>query len=98
MKVIAQRHPADKPGVDVSDPLLTSAPAAIERGRSLIDSAALPNRTTQTVAYRGGVNNGQLVSVKDASQGASWRGLSVSTTIKSAPTGVVITQGIKREQ
>jgi len=97
MKIIVQREPSDSFGVDVIDPLLSSVPAGMERGRSIIELSQLTKRTDQTVFYRPNVKNGDLISMSDSSQGATKRGITVSTTIKSDALGVVISQGVRHE-
>jgi hypothetical protein len=47
ISVTVQRAPADKQGADISDNLLTSDAAAVERGRNEID-AVCSNRATFT--------------------------------------------------
>ena len=74
ISVTVQRAPADKQGPDISDPLLTSDAAAVERGRNEID-AACSNRETFTCSgpHRRFVRPGTVVEYHG--RRATWRGI-----------------------
>lgn len=72
--VTVQRAPADRPGQDITDPLLTADLAARERGRIEIDRAST-NRVmvSLTGPYRQWIAPGSLLAV--AGRRGPWRGL-----------------------
>lgn len=78
--IIVQRGLGDKPGPDISDPLLSTVPAAIARGTYEIDSAISVYIVSQRSGFRVGVKLGELVEIHDALQGISWRGRIVGIT------------------
>ena len=96
MKVLVQRQPATSPGPDIIEPLLATPAGAIERGRAAIDTAAAGNRVRQTVVYRDGERPGNLIEVRDAAQGAIWRGQVVGVTISGSGNRATTQQEIRR--
>lgn len=73
--VVVFRYLGDKRGEDITEALLSSDAAKVERGRVEMDLHAMPNQTvSMTIVYRAGVRLGQVVEVNDSTQGASWRG------------------------
>jgi len=66
ISVIVQRTPADRQGPDISDPLITSEPVAVERGRNEIDYHS-SNREfiSGNGPLRGFIRPGLLVRVAD---------------------------------
>ncbi len=73
--VVVFRYLGDKRGEDITEALLSTTPAKLERGRVEMDAHALPIQTvSMTIVYRAGIRLGQLVEVHDSTQGASWRG------------------------
>ena len=74
ISVTVQRAPSDRPGPDITDPLLTAAHAAIERGRNEIDAQCSSRALVQTTGpHRLFVAPGTLVSW--TGRRTSWRGL-----------------------
>lgn len=73
ISVTIQRAPADKPGPDITDALLTSDVAALERGRNEID-ANCSDREAVSISgpYRRWVSPGTLVAYHG--RRGSWRG------------------------
>lgn len=69
-----QRAPADRPGPDITDPLLTSETAALERGRTEID-ANCSDRATVSVSgpHRRWVQAGALVEFHG--RRSTWKGI-----------------------
>lgn len=74
ISITVQRFPADKQGPDISDNLLTSEAAAVERGRNEID-AVCSNRSTFTCTgpHRRFVRPGTVVEYHG--RRATWRGI-----------------------
>lgn len=74
INVQVQRVPADRPGPDISDPLITSENAARERGRNEIDYACSHR---QKVSGSGDLQQflqpGALVEVQETAR-PPWRG------------------------
>lgn len=72
--VTVQRAPGDKQGPDITDPLLTSDQAAVERGRNEID-AQCSNRSTVscTGPHRLFVRPGLIVEYQGLRE--TWRGM-----------------------
>lgn len=91
MKVIVERQPAQHPGPDIIESLLSTPAGAIERGRAAIDQAAASQRTSHTVLFRDGQRCGNLIEVRDATQGATWRGQVVAITINGSGSGAEAT-------
>ena len=81
ISIIAERAPADKQGPDISDPLITTVPVAVERGRNAID-AVCSNREMVTAAgpLKGFIRPGHLVEVADSEQQV-WRGMVTSCAL-----------------
>ena len=96
MKIIVERQPAQHPGPDIIEPLLSTPTGAIERGRAAIDQAAASQRTSQTVLYRDGQRCGNLIEVRDATQGKTWRGQVVAITINGSGAEATTTEEIRR--
>lgn len=74
ISVIVQRAPADRPGPDITDPLLTSDAAARERGRNEID-ATCSDRALVAVAgpFRRWMAPGTLLGYHG--RRGAWRGM-----------------------
>jgi len=73
MKIIVSRPPADRPGPDIVEALLTSEPAAIARGRREIDhSTALRSIESGNCPLLPAMATGSLISVTTAR--GSYRG------------------------
>jgi hypothetical protein len=73
MKIIVSRQPADCPGPDIVDALLTSEPAAIARGRREIDhSAAMRSVENGNCLLLPYIETGKLINVTEARR--SYRG------------------------
>lgn len=84
IRVIAQRAPADRSGPDISDPLITSAACAVERGRNEIDRNCSPRLIdTRTTVLRVDLQPGMLLEVSDA-DGTAWRGLLTAITHRAS--------------
>lgn len=90
VNVIIERAPANKQGPDISDPLITSAAVAVERGRNEIDKNC-SNRevVTSSGPYQGYIKPGSIVEVADSEE-TVWRGMVKSCAIS-------ISQGDKIE-
>jgi len=72
--VIVQRQPANKPGPDITDPLITSENAARERGRNEIDNNSTNRALVNlTGPHRLFVPTGTLVEY--LGRRSSWRGM-----------------------
>jgi hypothetical protein len=81
ISVIAQRAPADSPGPDISDPLLTSEAVAVERGRNEIDRNFSPREIVSgSGPLRSFVRPGALAEVMDFERGP-WRGKVTSCSL-----------------
>ena len=80
--VLVQRDPANRQGSDITDPLLTSELAAVERGRNEIDAncSSRVQVSMETVPLAG-VRPNQLVEVQDIAAPA-WRGLLTGMTVR----------------
>jgi hypothetical protein len=75
ISVIVQRQPADKPGPDISDPLINSELVARERGRNAIDADYSARQTvTLDIEPVSGLRINQLVEVQDL-EAVAWRSL-----------------------
>jgi len=81
ISLIAERAPADKHGPDISDPLITAAQVAVERGRNEID-ANCSNRELVTGAgpLAGFIRPGRVIEVADSEQQV-WRGMVTGCSI-----------------
>lgn len=74
ISIIVQRAPADRPGPDISDPLLTAPIAARERGRIEIDRESTDRQLVSvTGPFRAWLAPGSLVEYRG--RRATWRGL-----------------------
>jgi hypothetical protein len=74
ISVIVQRSPGDRPGPDISEPLITSEVAAMERGRVEIDRNST-NREIVTAGgpYRQWLTPGALLAFHG--RRGSWQGM-----------------------
>lgn len=73
ISIIVERSPADRTGADIVDPLLTSEPAALERGRNEIDAQCSDRSiVTATGPHRRWIKPGTLVEYHG--QRSTWRG------------------------
>jgi hypothetical protein len=81
ISIIVERPPADRQGDDISDDLLTSATAAVERGRNEID-ASCSNREliSSSGPLKDFIRPGALIEVGDMEQQV-WRGMVKSVAI-----------------
>lgn len=74
MIITVKRNTADRPGQDITEPLLTNIPAMIERGRNELDKGEPLQVVRLTCIYIAGISTGDLVEVQDYSQGQPYRG------------------------
>ena len=73
--IFTQRGAGDKRGDDVVDPLITSTPVAIQRGRNELDKQAHSPRDVEVeTVYRTGVRLGQVAKFYDSQTGLEWLG------------------------
>ncbi len=73
-ELVCRRGGGEFPGEDISDPLLSSAPEMLSRGRAEIDSGEDLQEIQLTCVFRPRIMPGHLVEVHDAMMGRSWRG------------------------
>ena len=73
-EIICLRGQGDHPGEEISDPLLSTTPAKLSRGRAEIDAGEALQEISLTCLHRPGLMPGQLVEVHDAMMGQTWRG------------------------
>ena len=72
--IIVQRQPADRPGPDISDPLLTAPHAARERGRIEIDREGTDRKLVSVAGpHRAWLAPGSLVEYQG--RRGTWRGM-----------------------
>jgi hypothetical protein len=72
--VIVQRQSADKPGPDISDPLITSEQVAVARGTAEIDRNSTDRAMVPTTGpFIGWIKPGSLVNVTEIE--GSYRGV-----------------------
>ena len=85
--ILVQRDPANRQGSDITDPLLTSELAAVERGRNEIDAncSSRVMVTMETLPISGARPN-QMVEVQDIAAPA-WRGLLTGMTVRVSRDG-----------
>lgn len=80
ISIIVERPPADRSGADIVDPLLTSEPVAMERGRNEIDGQCSDRViVTATGPHRRWIHPGTLVEYHG--QRKIWRGILVRCAI-----------------
>jgi len=73
--LFVQRGAGDLPGDDVIDPLVTSIPVALARGRNELDARAHAKHEVELEAvYRGGLRIGELVRDTDLQALETWTG------------------------
>ncbi len=95
--LIVQRGNGDYVGDDIVDPLITTLPAALERGRNELDEHSGGIPVTLATKYLASVFPGQLVRVEDALQGAIWLGKIISFRHQTILGGAVTTLEILRQ-
>ena len=72
--ITVQRGLGVRPGDDIIEPLLGNIAVALSRGRAEIDAAMDVHPVDLTIAYRSGLQLGQLAEIHDSLQGQSYRG------------------------
>ena len=79
--IFVQRGAGSKPGENIVDPLVSSIPVAIQRGRNELDerSHAQQDVELETV-YRAGVRLGNLSRDHDMHSGEIWTGKNIGIT------------------
>ena len=95
--LFVQRGIGDKRGEDVVDPLITSIPVAIQRGRNELDaqSSGLQDVTVDTV-YRDGVRLGQVAKFYDSQTGLEWVGKITGITHRKSGVELVTTLQVSK--
>jgi hypothetical protein len=84
IKALVKRGPADRPGPDITNPLITSVQAAVARGRAEIDrNCSHRVLVSSTGPFTGWIKPGALVEVADSEQ-VAWRGMVRSTALTMA--------------
>jgi hypothetical protein len=97
MHILVQRPPASRQGPDISDPLLTAEPVAVERGRNEIDKNCSSRQIVTLEVAPLALRINTLVEVQDVS-GSSWRGLVTGIRISQTNgEGVAMTLTLERE-
>ena len=92
ISVIVQRQPADKPGPDISDPLITSGTVAAERGRNEIDTNCSARQSvTLDIEPISGLRINRIVEVQDLEQ-VAWRGLITGIKMSAARDNDTVTR------
>ena len=87
--IIVQRPPGNRQGPDIIDPLLSTIPAAVARGRAEINANSGLQEVEMEVRFRSGLRLGQLVEVQDSLLNRTWRGK--ITGIRHVSTGGTVT-------
>jgi len=72
--LIVVRDAGDHYGPDIENPLITTVPVALQKGRNEIDSKSGQKEVILISNYRTGIRRGQTVAVMDALQGTTWVG------------------------
>lgn len=96
ISIVVQRGEGDLPGEDIVEPLLTSIPAALSRGRAELDAGEDAGRVSIECRYQVTARPGQLIRIVDARQGESWLGQIVAVTHDPIPGGAVTRLEIRR--
>ncbi|GMQ92473.1 MAG: hypothetical protein BMS9Abin11_1804 [Gammaproteobacteria bacterium] len=94
--ILVIRDAGNRQGDDVVDPMITSIPVALDRGRFEINEASGMRQTTLETVYRNDVEMGQIVEVHDSLQGKSWRGKISSITHTSSGAELITKLNIMR--
>ena len=95
ISAIVQRQPADKPGPDISDPLITAIPVATERGRNEIDANCSARQTvTLDIEPRAGLRINRIVEVQDLEQ-VAWRGLLTGIQMSASRDNDTVTRTLQ---
>ena len=95
--IFVQRSSGDKRGEDVVDPLISSVPVAIQRGRNELDKRAHASRDVQVeTVYRTGVRLGQVAKFYDSQTGLSWIGKIVGIQHKFSGVEITTTLQVKK--
>lgn len=97
--LFVQRGSGDKPGEDVVDPLVSSIPVAIVRGRNeLDDKAHRKDDETLGTVYRDGVRLGHLARTYEV--GEIWTGKidGIEHTIRKVGDSVQTTTSLQLER
>lgn len=79
--IIGVRGDGDKPGDDISDPIITDIQALMARATSELDKGEGLQPVAIDCIFRTGLELGQLVQIEDTEQGA-WKGMINGITIK----------------
>jgi len=84
------RYSGTHPGLDIIDPLIGSTPCALARGQSALDAQAKSKtKLTLSVVPSPSYRVGQIVEIRDTSQGSAYRAKIVGVNHRwSAPSGI----------
>lgn len=74
-KILAVRGNGDKPGPEVSEPMLCTLNSLIARGVAELDEASDYKAVTLTTIYRPNVHDGDTVTVYESLYGETWNGV-----------------------
>lgn len=90
--VVVIRYAGNISGPNVTDALLSTLTAKLERGRVEMDQHALPSRVVSLdIVYRPNLRLGQIVEVHDDLQGGMYRGKITSISHVSGPVATTTT-------
>jgi hypothetical protein len=95
--IFVQRGAGDRPGDNIVDPLITSIPVAVQRGRNELDERATAQQdVTRETLFRAGVRCGQLARVVDFDHGETWLGkiTGITHTVRKADESVQLTTSL----
>ena len=73
--IIGKRGDGDKPGVDISDPILTDMNALMQRATMELDEGSGLQPVSLQCIYRDGFESGQIVSIDEADQLTNTNGM-----------------------
>jgi len=95
--IFVQRGSGNKQGEDIVDPLITSIPVALQRGRNELDEqSSAPQDISVEVVYRDGVRLGQVAKFYDAQTGLEWLGKITGITHRSSGVELLTTLQVKK--
>jgi len=94
--IIAQRGNGDRPGADITEPLLNNLDVMRERGRVELDRYEPQSPVTLLTTYQPNIMNGDIIKIVDAGYGPVWYGKITSIEHVMLPGGAVTSLNVLR--
>lgn len=96
--LIVVRGAGDQYGADIENPMITTTPVALQKGRNVIDESSGQQTVILVCNYRVGIRRGQTVTIMDALQGQTWVGKVSGIAHRTYGTALLTELTVERPQ